>query len=185
MVDRNDIPTATEVINHPYISEESIPTAPPLTDDNDSITDIVLTDEMKLCYMLSNSLKCCMWCECLLAMIFTFSNVYMTIPLLFAYLGYIGTKNFNKNIIILYFIYLTTNNTLRIYFFLHYFLPLSQKERDIHILSFILVIICCVMEIFTSYVSYLFYHSIRQLPSEDLEFLKLLDDRELRQALME
>ena len=86
--------------------------------------------------------------------------------------------------VILYFIYLTANNTYRFYIFLHFFLPLTQKERNTHALSFMLVIICSLMDFLASYVCYKFYKAIKQLPTEDLEFIKLLEDHELRQESM-
>ena len=179
MTDGDDIPTAAEVFDNHH-ERESIPTAQMA--EVEPIMDIEITEDMKKCYVLSNSLKCFSWCECLLSILFTFSNAYLAIPLLFVYLGYIGAKNFNKNLVALYFIYLTANNATRIYLFFHFFLPLAHKQRETHILSFLLVILCGMVEILASYVSYLFYNSIRRLPAEDLEFIKLLEDYELRQA---
>ena len=174
---RDNIPTA-EI--QEYINQQeptSIPTA-------ESILDIGITDDMNKCYRLSRTLRCCVWVECLLAMLAAFSNLYLTIPLLLAYLGYIGARNFNKNMVVLYFLYLTANNAYRFYIFLHFFLPLTQKERNTHVLSFMLVIICSLMDFLASYVCYKFYKAIKQLPAEDLEFLILLEDHELHQASM-
>jgi hypothetical protein len=176
----DNIPTA-EILEGSH-DHHTIPTAE--TADIDSILDIGITDDMKQCYVLSRTLRCCVWLECLLAMLAAFSNLYLTIPLLLAYLGYIGARNFNKNMVILYFIYLTANNACRFYIFFHFFLPLTPKERHTHVFSFMLVIICGIMDLITSYVCYLFYKAIKQLPAEDLEFIKLIEDHELRQASM-
>ena len=86
--------------------------------------------------------------------------------------------------VFLYFIYLTANNAYRFYIFLDFFLPLTPKERDTHVLSFMLVIICGIMDFLASYVCYKFYKALKQLPAEDLEFIKMLEDHELRQASM-
>ena len=176
MTNTDNIPTA-EILE--YINQQepaSIPTA--------EMADMGITDDMNKCYLLSRTLRCCVWMECLLAMIAAFSNLYLTIPLLLAYLGYIGARNFNKNMVILYFIYLTANNAYRCYIFFHFFLPLTPRERDIHVLSFMIVIICGMMDLLASFVCYNFYKAIHHLPTEDLEFIKLLEDHEFRQASM-
>ena len=180
----DNIPTA-EILEESH-DHRSIPTAEtadvePMIDEIDAID---ITDNMKQCYMLSYSLRGCVWCECLLAILASFSNIYLAIPLFLAYFGYIGAKNFNKNLVIFYFIYLTATNACRFYIFLHFFLPLTPEERDARVLSFILVIICAMMDIITSYITYLFYNSMKRLPAEDLEFIKLLEDHDLRQASM-
>jgi len=174
METKDNIPTA-EMLDESH-ERSSIPTA--------EMADIGITDDMKKCYLLSRTLRCCVWVECLLAMLAAFSNLYLTIPLLLAYLGYVGAQNFNKNMVVLYFLYLTVNNAYRFYIFLQFFLPLTQKERNTHALSFMLVIICGLMDFIASYVCYIFYKSIKRLPAEDLEFIKLLEDHELRQASM-
>jgi len=174
METKDNIPTA-EMLDESH-ERSSIPTA--------EMADIGITDDMNKCYLLSRTLRCCVWMECLLAMLAAFSNLYLTIPLLLAYLGYIGARNFNKNMVVLYFLYLIVNNAYRFYIFLHFFLPLTQKERNTHVLSFMLVIICSLMDFLASYVCYKFYKAIKQLPAEDLEFIKLLEDHELRQESM-
>ena len=161
-----NIPTAETI--------DSIPTAP-IVDMIDPLLGIEITEDMKKCYKLSNSIKYLSWIECILSMLFTFSNGYFAIPLFLMYFGYIGAKNFNQNLIGLYFIYLTAINAARLYFFLHFFTQLSYQEREVNIMRLMLVIVCSMMDFFVSYVTYLFYKSMKKLPAANLEIIRLLD----------
>ena len=173
MLQVNNIPTA-EILAESN-ERDTIPTA-------ESILDIGITNDMNKCYLLSRTLRCCVWVECLLSILAAFNNLYLTIPIVFSYLGYVAAQNFNKHMVILYFMYLTANNAYRLYLFFHFFLPLTQKERHRHAFMFMFVIVCGLMEILTSYVCHLFYKAIKQLLPEDIECMRLLEDHELNEA---
>ena len=171
MVD-DSIPIA-EIPENPY-NEASVPTAPIAQYNMDDLSR-ERYKAVKNCYGLSIAVKHMAWIEGLIATLYAFGDLYFAIPLFLTYMGYIGAKNFNKNLIVMYFIYLISINGLRLFVFFNFFLPLSSPERKTHALQFMLVMLCSFMEILVTYMTYLFYKSMGTLSVQELEMLKLLN----------
>ena len=171
MVD-DSIPIA-EITENPY-NEDSVPTAPIAQYNIDDIPS-ERYKAVKKCYGLSIAVKHMAWIEGLVSTLYAFGDLYFAIPLFLTYMGYMGAKNFNKNLTVMYFIYLISINGLRLFVFLNFFLPLSSPERKTHALHFMLVMLCSFLEILVTYVTYLFYTSMGALCGRELEMLKLLN----------
>ena len=160
-----DIPTAYAVDSDEIIMDENF-------DENIEAQEI--TTEMKKCYSLSITLKWLTWLDFIFSMLYSFGNLYFSIPLIMSAFGYLGAIKFHKTYTLIYLSYIVIINILRFNLFLIFYLELPESEKPQYGVDLFIVSICTCIECWIGRLIYRFYTSMKTLSAEEIIFLRMI-----------
>ena len=157
-----DIPTAHAIEDGEEENQEEV--------DDAEIVNI--SDNMKKCYSLSITVKWFTFIDFIFSALIAFGNMFFFIPVFLAFTGYLGAKEFKKNYILIYFLYVLSNNIWRVTLYINLFNNADPDTRGDYTVNFILIILCSFLGLWIARIIYSFYRCITILTDAELDLLK-------------
>jgi|SaaInlStandDraft_2_1057019.scaffolds.fasta_scaffold103973_2 hypothetical protein len=138
-----------------------------LEDDNG------ITDTMLECYGLSKTVKLLTFIDIFFSMFYLFYNPYFLIPLVFAFIGYAGAKDFDSNKVNCYLLFIALFNFFRILSWGFYIY--NNDDYNNIILGSFFVFICFVIELWLVRIVYRFLKCLNKLSNIQLDIIRNVD----------
>lgn len=162
----NNLPIAKPVTNN-FVDVPLTPNTPIAAV---IINSIEINPKMKTTIMYSKTLNIICILDLIFGLCYSLYYPYFLLPILFSLTGYLGTKWFHKNLIIVYLIYIVFN----FFFKLLNFSWLLEQSNEIHTNTqfIILSIILYFFELIIILIVCRFLHLLKDLLDTEIKFLR-------------
>ena len=141
------------------------------TDINIVDSHIEITDDMKVCKSLQNSVMILALFDIFFSVLYAITNNLFFIPLIFSLLGYFGGKYYNKFYILSYIIYNFFTLLFRIVT-LFYIINLDINDDNSYPMFYIFSLLCLLIETWILKIIIKFYSYLKKLSQENIRNLK-------------
>ena len=133
-----------------------------------------ISDNMLKAYNLGKSVILFASIDFIFGILYAIYNPWFFLPLLFAMSGYLGAKNYNKCLTLIYASNIFIVNAFRIGYSSYIYAGLSGNDKSNYLYSFAMIILCGLLGLWIAKIVCKFYSELCKLSNEDIATLRLV-----------
>ena len=133
-----------------------------------------ISDNMLKAYNLGRSVILFACIDLLFGILYAIYNPWFFLPLLFALSGYLGAKNYNKCLTLIYASNIFLVNAFRIGYSSYQYAGLTGDEKSNYLYSFAMIILCGLLGLWIAKIVCKFYSELTKLSNDEITTLRLV-----------